>query len=65
MSKCQSAIKFDQTSINVAWQLGNNPLGAFQAEIWKIRILLLPADRSTVLPPYIELIVSHTGECFF
>ena len=30
-----------------------------------MRILLLSADRSIVLPPYIELIVSHTGECFF
>ena len=26
---------------------------------------MLSADRSTVLLPYIELIVSHTGECFF
>ena len=30
-----------------------------------MRILLLSADGSTVLPPYIELIVSHTGEYFF
>jgi len=30
-----------------------------------MRILLLSADRSTVLPLYIELIVSRTGECFF
>ena len=28
-------------------------------------LLLLSEDRSTVLPPYIELSVSHTEERFF
>ena len=27
--------------------------------------LLLSENRSTVLPPYIEMILSQTGECFF
>ena len=65
MSKSQIAIKFGHASINVTQDLGNSFLGAFSAEISMIRFLLLTADRSTVLPPYVELILSHTGECFF